>query len=127
MINPKLGLELLKNEIGKAVNHEFEKLEIFYYDLEQKIEFKIYLPDKYKLTDKNTRYKNDDRSHVYPFDDERSKEFCGIIREQLKDKITSNDIIDYAILKINGNNIAGELYYTTVLGTKEKLTYKYEL
>lgn len=121
--NPKIGLKMLKVEIERRARDMQKELDYFgvtrdkfqivdydiiYNAMEQKIDFKVYMNGK---------------EREYLFED--SKKICDIIAGMLKEKVTTGDITDIAVINYreNGDNICN-VYYRNKEGQKLQSEFK---
>jgi len=119
LINPRLGLSIVKNQIEKHIKANEAELLFFEttakeftadcFDLifdanAKKIDFRIYFNSKVKK---------------YFFAD--SEKLCDIILKMIKEKM-KDGTIDYTIINVNPKTIKADVYYTTETGEKLKNT-----
>ena len=111
LISPKAALNILRGAIVKTLGQDVEKYEVIYYHILQRIDFCIY---NYKEKDGSISPK---KLMNYP----DAKKLIDILNSQLKDKVSTEDKLEYAIISYPENMLR---LFTNHNGDLKKIEHK---
>lgn len=101
-LTPDKGLKILKGAIEQTLNKKIENFEMIYNKPKQTVAFKIFNPDG--------------SSKLYDYDE--SKKLCIILDQSLKDKVTTDQTLDYAIVRYK--EMTADLFLSSPIGKKKQ-------
>lgn len=120
--NPKTGLEILSKSITERLGIEVDKFDIYFYGGINKVEFWIFLPEQYDLTEKRFAKFNEQRTLIHALPD--SEKMSKIILSIIKAYLPKDCVIDFLIIHHDKNKEALNIdAYITVKEEKQKQTF----
>lgn len=119
LINPKLALTLIRNEVQNHVKHPVDKYQMIYKDAAGEILFRVWCPEKYDLPE---GYADDTRARLYTWND--SEMIVKTLKPMLAEKLKPGENVDLGIITWDRFNdlIQVEIAYTDKDGNKLKLS-----
>jgi hypothetical protein len=103
-----VALALVRGAIEGHVKHSVKDFQMHIYMHEQKIDFKVFVPENETLP---PAYDPETRSRLYKFDD--AKQLMKTVKMLIQKEVKTEDVIDYAIVNysMDGKQKSVDIYY----------------